>query len=249
MEESGGIAVLTLGRPERRNALSVAFMREMEAALRDVAAETRVVVLAAEGGVFCAGHDLGEMTGRSLDEYREIFAVCTRLMMRIHEMPQPVIAEVQGMATAAGCQLVAACDLAVAADTAQFATPGVKIGLFCTTPMVPLVRNIPAKPAMEMLLTGWPITADRAYQLGLVNQVVPPEELDAAIQKFVDVILASSGETIRLGKQAFYAQRTLSEGEAYDDAVNVMTANAVDDDAQEGIAAFLQKRPAKWRER
>lgn len=251
IETAGGVARVTLNRPQRRNALSESLVAELHAELERLGNDrsVRVIVLAAAGPVFSSGHDLGEMAGRSEAEYRTVFARCSAMMQMIHRVPQPVIARVQGLATAAGCQLVAACDLAVASTEAKFATPGVKIGLFCTTPMVPLVRNIPAKPAMEMLLTGWPISADRAYQLGLVNQVVPPDELDAAIQKYVDVILASSGETIRFGKQAFYAQRTMPEADAYDDAVDVMTANAIDDDAQEGISAFLQKRPATWRER
>lgn len=251
IETTNGVARITLNRPERRNALSESLVSELHAALERLGSDrsVRAIVLAASGPVFSSGHDLGEMTGRSEAEYRTVFARCSAMMQIIHRVPQPVIARVQGLATAAGCQLVAACDLAVASTEAKFATPGVKIGLFCTTPMVPLVRSIPAKPAMEMLLTGWPITADRACQLGLVNQVVPADQLDAAIQKYIDVILASSGETIRLGKQAFYEQRTMSEADAYDDAVNVMTANAIDEDAQEGITAFLQKRPAKWRER
>jgi enoyl-CoA hydratase/carnithine racemase len=162
-------------------------------------------------------------------------------------LPQPVIARVQGMATAAGCQLVAACDLAVASDNATFATPGVKIGLFCTTPMVPLVRAIRAKPAMEMLLTGKPITAQRAYELGLVNRVVPASDIDKAIQELVDAILSSSPMTIRLGKAAFYDQINLDEGTAYERATGVMVDNAVRGDAQEGIAAFLQKRRPVWK--
>jgi len=251
VETLGGVARVTLNRPERRNALSEGLIAELQAALTRLGADpsVRVIVLGANGPVFSSGHDLGEMTGRSEAEYRGVFARCSEMMQLLHTIPQPVIARVQGLATAAGCQLVAACDLAVAATTAKFATPGVKIGLFCTTPMVPLVRAIPQKSAMEMLLTGWPISADRAYQLGLVNRVVPAEELDAAVQEYVAVILASSGETIRLGKQAFYAQRTLTETAAYDDAVNVMTGNAIQHDAQEGIAAFLQKRPPQWQAR
>ncbi len=242
------VARITLNRPERRNALSESLIAELSAALDKIGNDraVRVVVLGAAGAVFSSGHDLGEMTGRSEAEYRGVFARCSRMMQQLHEIPQPVIARVQGLATAAGCQLVAACDLAVASTEAKFATPGVKIGLFCTTPMVPLVRNIPAKPAMEMLLTGWPIAADRAQQLSLVNRVVPADQLDAAVQEYVDVILASSGETIRLGKQAFYAQKTLPESEAYSCAVDVMTDNAVQHDAQEGIAAFLQKRKPQW---
>ncbi len=249
VETQDGVARITLNRPERRNALSESLIEQLSATFDRLAADqsVRVIVLGANGPVFSSGHDLGEMVGRSEAEYRGVFSQCSEMMQKIHAVPQPVIARVQGLATAAGCQLVAACDLAVASTEAKFATPGVKIGLFCTTPMVPLVRNIPAKPAMEMLLTGWPISAERARELGLVNRVAPAEQLDAAVQEYVDVILASSRETIRLGKEAFYAQRTLPEGDAYGQAVDVMTGNAVQYDAQEGISAFLAKRPPTWR--
>jgi enoyl-CoA hydratase/carnithine racemase len=210
-------------------------------------ASVRVVVIEAAGSVFSAGHDLGEMVGCSADEYRKLFALCSDVMMGLRRLPVPVIARVQGMATAAGCQLVAACDLAVAVETATFATPGVKIGLFCTTPMVPLVRAIPAKAAMEMLLTGKPIPAKRALELGLVNRVVPADQLDAAVQEFVDAILAYSPLTIKIGKAAFYDQLGLDEPTAYERAVEVMTDNAGRGDAQEGMRAFLEKRRAEWR--
>ena len=198
------------------------------------------------GPVFCSGHDLKEMVGRTEEEYRELFALCSRVMMGLRRLPQPVIARVQGVATAAGCQLVAACDLAVAGDEATFATPGVKIGLFCTTPMVPLVRAIPAKPAMEMLLTGEPITARRALELGLVNRVVQNGDLDLEIKSLTDTILAMSPLVIRTGKQAFYETQGLDEPDAYDRAVPIMTENALCHDAQEGISAFLEKRTPKW---
>ncbi len=174
IESDRGIVRLMLNRPEKRNALSIELLQRLEHALESLGADAsaRVVVLGSRGPVFCSGHDLKEMVGRTEDDYRELFALCSRVMMGLRRLPQPVIARVQGIATAAGCQLVAACDLAVAGDEATFATPGVKIGLFCTTPMVPLVRSIPAKPAMEMLLTGEPITARRAFELGLVNRVV-----------------------------------------------------------------------------
>jgi enoyl-CoA hydratase/carnithine racemase len=248
LETRGEVTYLTLDRPEKRNALSLDLLAELETALTRIAAETtRVVVLAARGPVFCAGHDLGEMVGRSEQAYRELFAQCSRVMLGLRRLPQPVIARVQGLATAAGCQLVAACDLAVAAEGAAFATPGVKIGLFCTTPMVPLVRAIPAKPALEMLLTGKPISAQRALELGLVNRVVHAGELDAAVQEYVDAILASSPLTIRLGKQAFYEQLALDEETAYARATEVMTDNAGRRDAQEGMQAFLKKRPPCWK--
>src|SRR5260370_8170764 len=183
------------------------------------------------------------MVGCSAESYRDLFTLCSRVMQQFRGLPQPVIARVQGMATAAGCQLVAACDLAVAADTATFATPGVKIGLFCTPPMAPLVRAIPAKPALEMLLTGKPISAQRACELGLINKVEPAEQLEAAVQEFVDGILGSSPLTVRLGKAAFYDQLALSEAAAYDRATAVMTENALYQDAQEGMQACLQKPP------
>jgi enoyl-CoA hydratase/carnithine racemase len=247
-ETQGQVVYLTLNRPGRRNALSEGLLRELDTALARIADDhgVRAVVIAARGPVFCAGHDLGEMVGRSADDYRELFSLCSAVMVRLRRLPQPVIARVQGLATAAGCQLVAACDLAVAADTAAFATPGVTIGLFCTTPMVPLVRAIPAKPALEMLLTGKPISAQRAYELGLVNRVVPPQEIDGAVQEFVDAILASSALTLRLGKAAFYEQQALDEPAAYDLATRVMTDNALLADAQEGMQAFLQKRRPVW---
>src|SRR5206468_205265 len=210
---AGGVCRLTLNRPAKRNALSRDLLAEMETALVNIAKDSsiRVVVLAAHGAVFCSGHDLKEMTGCTEAQYRELFTLCSRVMQQLRRLPQPVIARVHGLATAAGCQLVAACDLVVAAEDAAFATPGVKIGLFCTTPMVPLVRAIPPKPALEMLLTGEPITAARALELGLVNRVVPATELDEAVDHFVDVIRASSPEVIRLGKAAFYDQLGLNE--------------------------------------
>jgi enoyl-CoA hydratase/carnithine racemase len=248
VERDGPVIHLTLNRPERRNALSCGLLAELKAALTEIAADpvARVVVLAGRGPAFCAGHDLGEMVGRPQEEYRDLFSLCSRAMLGLRRLPQPVIARVHGVATAAGCQLVAACDLAVAAEGATFATPGVKIGLFCTTPMVPLVRAVPAKPALEMLLTGAPISARRAYELGLVNRVVPPEELDAAVSGYVDAILATSPLVVRLGKAAFYEQLALAEEEAYERAVDVMTDNALRHDAQEGMSAFLEKRRPRW---
>jgi enoyl-CoA hydratase/carnithine racemase len=249
IDPQGPVAYLTLNRPEKRNALSRQLLSELEAAISRLADDrtVRAVVLAARGPVFCSGHDLREMVGCSEGSYRELFALCSRVMLGLRRLPQPVIARVQGLATAAGCQLVAACDLAVAAEGAAFATPGVTIGLFCTTPMVPLVRAIPSKPALEMLLTGKPIPARRALELGLVNRVVPADGLDAAVQEYVDAILAASPAVIRLGKAAFYEQQGLAEATAYERAVEVMTANAVHPDAQEGIGAFLQKRRPAWR--
>lgn len=249
VEHSAGVVRVTLNRPQRRNALSEELLTELGGALSAIATDTtaRVVVLAAAGPVFCSGHDLSEMSGRSEAEYRQLFDRCSQVMQQLRQLPQPVIARVQGLATAAGCQLVAACDLAVASSEAKFATPGVKIGLFCTTPMVPLVRNITPKLAMEMLLTGQPLSAERALQAGLINRIAAPEELDAAIAELTGAIVASSSLTVRLGKEAFYRQMHLDEPAAYCDAVDVMTRNAVAHDAQEGISAFLGKRPAVWR--
>jgi enoyl-CoA hydratase/carnithine racemase len=249
IEAESGVVRLTLNRPERRNALSEAMLSELGAALERIAADStaRAVVLAAAGGVFCAGHDLSEMLGRSRAEYEALFARCSRVMQQIRRLPQPVIARVQGMATAAGCQLVATCDMAVAAAEARFATPGVKIGLFCTTPMVPLVRSVPAKVAMEMLLTGIPITAERALSAGLVNRVVPADQLDAAIRELTDAILASSPAVVAKGKRAFYDQLALDENAAYAKAMCLMTEAAGQYEAQEGIAAFLEKRAANWK--
>jgi enoyl-CoA hydratase/carnithine racemase len=248
LAEASGVAHIILNRPEKRNALSRELLAELEAAQAQIAADStvRVVVLSAKGPAFCSGHDLAEMENCSEPEYRDLFSLCSRVMEQFRRLPQPVIARVHGMATAAGCQLVAACDLVVAADGAAFATPGVKIGLFCTTPMVPLVRAIPPKPAMEMLLTGQPISAQRAYELGLVNCVVPAEDLDRTVQQYVDAILASSPMTVRLGKAAFYDQLALDEATAYMRATDVMTDNALRRDAQEGIEAFLHKRKPAW---
>jgi enoyl-CoA hydratase/carnithine racemase len=248
IDVSEGVARLTLNRPDRRNALSEGLLAQLAASLAYIANDSRVgaVVLAANGPVFCSGHDLTEMVGRSHSEYHDLFGLCSGVMQQLRRLPQPVIARVQGTATAAGCQLVAACDLAVASETATFATPGVKIGLFCATPMVPLVRALPARPALEMLLTGEPITAARAYELGLVNRVVPADELDAAVAALVDPILAASPVVIRLGKAAFYDQLSLDEHTAYDRATDIMADNAVRPDAQEGITAFLEKRKPGW---
>jgi enoyl-CoA hydratase/carnithine racemase len=249
VETRGPVSYWTLNRPERRNALSRGLLAELEQAITQTARDgtARVVVLAAKGTVFCSGHDLTEMTGCNEEGYRDLFAFCARVMLGLRRLPQPVIARVQGTATAAGCQLVAACDLAVAAEEATFATPGVKIGLFCTTPMVPLVRAVPAKAALEMLLTGKPISARWALELGLVNRVVPAAELDAAVQELADAIVSASPHTVALGKRAFYEQLALDEATAYERAVAVMTDNALSPDAQEGMSAFLEKRRPVYR--
>jgi enoyl-CoA hydratase/carnithine racemase len=243
-----GIARLDLDRPSRRNALSISMLQALDEALRWIAHDesARVVILGGRGPVFCSGHDLSEMVGRSEAEYRSLFELCTKVMLGLRRLPQPVIARVHGAAYAAGCQLVAACDLAVASDTATFATPGVKIGLFCTTPMIPLARAIPAKPALEMLLTGHVISAQQAQAWGLINRAVEADWLDDAVMELAKPILDASPLTIRLGKEAFYRQLSLGEPDAYGVAVEVMTANACKKDAQEGMGAFLEKRPPKW---
>jgi enoyl-CoA hydratase/carnithine racemase len=248
VEATNGVVRLTLDRPEKRNALSHDLLTALESAQSALSQDTtaRVVVLAASGPVFSSGHDLGEMTGRSEEDYHALFALCSRVMLGFRRLSQPVIARVQGLATAAGCQLVAACDLAVAAEEARFATPGVKIGLFCSTPMVPLVRVIAPRAALEMLLTGKPISAQRACDQGLVNRVVPANQLDEAVQEFTDAIQSSSPLTVRLGKAAFYEGLSLDEAGAYEKATAVMTGNALCQDAQEGIRAFLQKRSPVW---
>jgi enoyl-CoA hydratase/carnithine racemase len=245
---SGAATTVVLDRPERRNALSLELMLELTATLREIGADTevRAIVLAGAGPAFSAGHDLSEMVGRDAAFYDRLFQVCVELMETIHRVPQPVIARVHGMATAAGCQLVAACDLAVAADSARFATPGVRIGLFCSTPMVPLSRAVGRKRALEMLLTGEPIDAATALDYGLVNRVVPEAELDAAVAALVERIAASSPLTLRIGKEAFYRQVDLAEDEAYELTREVMARNAEVGDAQEGIGAFLEKRAPRW---
>jgi enoyl-CoA hydratase/carnithine racemase len=248
--ERGQSARITLNRPEKRNALSLELMEELIQALRTVAAdpEVRTIVVDGAGPAFSAGHDLSEMVGRDLAFYQRLFDVCTVLMETIHRVPQPVIARVHGVATAAGCQLVAACDLAVAADTARFATPGVKIGLFCSTPMVPLSRAIGRKRALEMLLTGELIDAQRALEWGLVNVVVTEDRLDEAVAELAERISRSSPLTVAIGKEAFYAQIELDEHRAYDLTRSVMAMNALAGDAQEGMAAFLEKRSPVWKD-
>lgn len=244
----GPAAFVTLNRPRERNALSRALLGELGDALDRCAgrSDVRVVVLAGNGPAFSAGHDLREIASASADALDELFASCARVMLRLQEIPQPVIARVHGIATAAGCQLVAACDLAIAAETATFATPGINIGFFCSTPAVPVVRSVGRKRAMEMLLTGQPIDAQTACEWGLVNRSVPEADLDAAVQVLIDKIAASSADTIALGKRAFYRQIGHDEREAYEIASAVMCENAVTPDAREGIAAFLEKRRPSW---
>jgi enoyl-CoA hydratase/carnithine racemase len=251
IEDAAGVRTLVLNRPERRNALSLALLRDLLGALADTAADTsvRAVVVRGEGPAFCAGHDLSEMTGCSLPAARELFDTCSELMMAIHRLPQPVIAQVHGIATAAGCQLVAACDLAVASEDARFATPGVRIGLFCSTPMVEVSRAVGRKRALEMLLTGELIDAATAADWGLVNHVVPLERLGQATLELAGRITSASSHTLAVGKVAFYEQLDRALPEAYEHASEVMAANAVAPDAREGIDAFLSKREPRWRGR
>lgn len=256
-ETLGSIAILTLNRPQARNSLSEGLIAELHAALKQIHDDgsVRAVVIAANGPAFSAGHDMKELTARRADADRgrgyfaQVMTVCSAMMQAVMQLPKPVVAAVQGIATAAGCQLVASCDLAVASELATFATPGVDIGLFCSTPMVALSRNVPRKQAMEMLLTGEPVSAARARELGLVNRVVAAgTERDAAIALAQKVALKSA-YTIKLGKTAFYRQAEMSLADAYRYAAEVMTENMMARDAEEGIGAFIEKREPKWQDR
>jgi enoyl-CoA hydratase/carnithine racemase len=251
IETGEKVVRVRLNRAERRNALSIKLMRELTDCLQHHPAvqESHVVILGAAGTVFSAGHDLQEIQEASLTELREIFAVCVELMETVQGIPQPVMAEVQGVATAAGCQLVATCDLAVAADSATFATPGVRIGLFCSTPMVALTRSIGRKRALEMLLTGRPIDAATAVEWGLINRAVPASQLTDATEALARQIADASPLTLGIGKRAFYAQLDLDQAHAYDHTQEVMTLNALAADAREGIGAFLDKRTPCWQGR
>lgn len=250
-DASSRIATVILNRPEKRNALSLALMGELIEVLSEIGdrRDVAVVVLAGAGPVFSAGHDLGEMTGRSVEEYRQIFDRCCELMELVQSIPQPVIARVHGIATAAGCQLAATCDLVVAEEGARFGTPGVKIGLFCSTPMVALTRVVGRKRAMQMLLTGVPVDAATAADWGLVNEVVAADRLEARTRELAEQIATASSMVTGIGKEAFYAQIDRDQHSAYDYAKTVMTMNALADDAQEGICAFLEKRTPSWSDR
>jgi enoyl-CoA hydratase/carnithine racemase len=244
-----GIATLTLNRPAQRNALSRALIAELHAAFDRIAGEpgVRVVVLAANGPAFCSGHDLKELSANNDPGFYEaVFGACSALMLAIVKLPQPVIARVHATATAAGCQLVASCDLAIAAESAHFATPGVNIGLFCSTPMVAVSRNLARKHVMEMLLTGEAIDADTAARFGLVNRAVSADRLDAEIARVAGLIAAKSPITLKIGKEAFYRQLEMGQAEAYDYASAVMARNMATRDAAEGIDAFLAKRQPVW---
>lgn len=248
IETDGGVAWVTMNRPKRRNALSFEHMQELLAGFTAIGRRDDVaaVILRGNGPVFCSGHDLSEMVGQETTFYRHLFDLCTRLMECMQAIPQPVIGQVHGVATAAGCQLAATCDLVVAAEDARFATPGVKIGLFCSTPMVAISRAMHPKKAMEMLLTGDFISAAEAHQAGLVNQVVPLEELEGATRALADKICAASPLIVALGKRTFYQQIHMAQADAYVYTKEVMTFNATLADSQEGISAFLEKRPPQW---
>lgn len=255
LDRDGAVTVLTLSRPQSRNALSLETLLALDGALAEIGADSaaRVLVIAAEGPAFSAGHDLRELQAHRNDPdqgrafFTETLELCGRVMKAIVRLRQPVIAAVEGVATAAGCQLVASCDLAVAGAQARFATPGVNIGLFCTTPMVALTRNLPAKPAMEMLLTGEMIGADEALRLGLVNRLAPAGQALPTALALAQQIAARPERIVALGKAAFHAQRTLDLDDAYAYATGVMLENMLADEAQEGFAAFLEKRPPDWR--
>ncbi len=250
-EGDGVVALVTMNRPKKRNALSLDHMQELISCFKTIgeAREAQVVILRANGPAFCAGHDLSEMVGRDPDFYRYLFDVCCELMETIQSIPQPVIAQVHGVATAAGCQLAATCDLVVAAEEARFATPGVKIGLFCSTPMVALSRSVGQKKAMEMLLTGEFVPAEEALAEGLVNKVVPADELEAETRTLAEKIVEASPLVVGVGKQAFYRQLEMPTEQAYAYTKEVMSFNATFADAQEGICAFLEKRRPEWKGR
>ncbi len=249
-QDANGVATLTLNRPKARNALSIALMEELQAGLDAVATDdtVKLVVIAGNGPGFCAGHDLKELRANpGRDFYERTFATCGKLMLTIMRLPQPVIARVHGIATAAGCQLVATCDLAVAAEDARFATPGVNIGLFCSTPMVALGRNVGRKQAMEMLLTGEMVDAETALGIGLINRVAPLGGLDQAVAALAATITAKSPLVLKIGKEAFYRQLEMGVEAAYDYTAEVMTRYMLARDAEEGIDAFIEKRAPEWR--
>jgi enoyl-CoA hydratase/carnithine racemase len=246
--EDGPIGIATLNRPEKRNALSLELLQEFNNLLTAIGkSDVRVVIIKGEGKIFCAGHDISQLVNHEVAFYNAIFETCVDVMEKIQRLPQPVIAQVHGVATAAGCQLVAACDLAVAEEGARFGTPGVKIGLFCTTPAVPLVRAIGRKRALDILLTGRMITAQEAEQYGLINKIVPADHLEAETMALAEAIAQTSPVTLSIGKKAFYTQVNLADREAYDYAKEVIVNNLLAEDANEGLSAFLEKRKPTWK--
>lgn len=251
-EDNQGIATITLNRPDKFNPLSQEMLAALQSELDSISNDptVRVVVLAAKGKAFCAGHDLKEMCAHPDKAYYDLlFQQCSRMMMSINQIPQPVIAKVQGIATAAGCQLVGACDLAVAVDTAKFATSGIRYGLFCSTPAVSVSRNLPRKHALEVLLTGEFISAAVAQRQGLINRAVPVDKLDVTVKELTDAIVSKSAVAVAMGKEMFYKQIEMSIEEAYAYAGEVMACNMMADDAQEGFKAFLEKRTPVWNHR
>ena len=248
IDETEGIATVTLNRPEKRNALSLELMEQLTCTLADIGRRTdvRVVILAAAGAVFSSGHDLAELVDRSAREYQQIFDQCVEMMETVQRIPQPVIAKVRGVATAAGCQLVATCDLAFAEEGASFGTPGMKIGLFCSTPMVAVSRAIGRKRALQLLLTGERIDARTAADWGLINAAVPADQLDDHTRRVAEQIVRASPLIVGIGKRAFYAQIDMDQHAAYAHTSDVMTMNALMADAHEGITAFLDKRQPAW---
>jgi len=252
-EKEGSIGFLTLNCPEQRNALSLQLMDEMQKQLDLIAKDRklRVIVIKGNGAAFCAGHNINELQGKNYDinHFRKIFSKCTDMMLTLHKLPQVVIAQVHGVAMAAGCQLVAACDLAIADSKTKFSTPGVKIGLFCSTPMVPLSRVIGRRRALDMLFTGRLVSAQEAKEFGLLNKVVEPDKLKEETKKMANDIAKYSQYTLELGKKTFYYQIDKEENFAYDHAKSAIIKNCLDHDAQEGMKAFLEKRKPKWKER
>lgn len=248
-KDSSGVVTLTLNRPKQFNALSVDMLSAMQTELDKIAQDSsiRVVVIAANGKAFCAGHNLKEMRANSDEAFHSaLFKQCSQMMLTINQMPQVVIAKVQGIATAAGCQLVAACDLAVASDDSKFATSGINVGLFCSTPAVAVSRNLSRKQAFEMLITGEFIDTHTALQQGLINRVAPADQLDATLQSLIDAIIAKSSVAVKTGKDMFYKQLDMDLADAYEYAGKVMTCNMMADDVSEGIDAFIEKRHAVW---
>ena len=248
-ENAGSVVTLTLNSPKQFNALSVELLAAMQAQLDNIAQDTsiQVLVIAANGKAFCAGHNLKEMRANPDEAFqRALFEQCSQMMLTINRMPQVVIAKVEGIATAAGCQLVAACDLAVASDNTKFATSGINVGLFCSTPAVAVSRNLSRKQAFEMLITGEFIDAYTALQQGLINRVASAEQLDQTLQSLIEAITAKSSVAVRTGKNMFYKQLDMELAEAYEYAAEVMTCNMMADDVSEGIDAFIEKRPAVW---
>ncbi len=250
-EKSDALGIVTLNRPARQNALSIALLEEMNRCLAAVAEsrEVKTLVIRAAGRNFCAGHDLSDLAGREIAVHNRMFAICSEMMLRLQRMPQPVIAQVQGIATAAGCQLVAACDLAVAEEGARFGTPGVNLGVFCSSPAVSIVRAVGRKRALEMLFTARLISAREAVEWGLVNRVVPADGLEAETMELARHIAKASLSCLAAGKQAFYSQVNLSDAAAYDLASNVIVNNFFTEDGKEGVAAFMEKRKPVWKDR